>query len=156
MLAAGDRYGRSEGFGPEHADEFFFGSGQDPTPRRALEAAGAGANTCASRRSPRWSAELLDRSGTGLPGWVSGLLQRHTRRHRSPSLAVRRHMHAAGGWQAGAPARSSRSPRPSALDRLHILRHLPMGWAGTSRGVPASPMHSNPPAWDAGVKEETR
>lgn len=156
MLAAGHRYGRSGRAVPVHADEIFFGSCPDPTPRRALEAAGAGANTCASRRSPRWSAEPLDRSGTGLPGWVSGPLQRHTRRHRSPSLAVRRPMHAAGGLQAGAPARSSRSTRPSALNRLHIIRHLPMGRAGTSRGVPASPIHSNPPAWDAGDKEETR
>ncbi len=161
MHAALDPHRQSVRNEAKLADEIFLGSDQGSTPRCALSA-GAGANNCASHRSPRWSVEPLGLDGIGLAGVHTGLgtvlepIERHSNRHPSPSLAIGRRTHAAGGLQAGAPARSERSTRPLSLNRLHTDRQLPSGDAGTSRGVPASSMQLNLPGWDAGIKEENR
>ncbi len=156
MPTAEQRHGRINGI-----NENFFGSKQNPAPRRPSEATGAGAHSCVPHCSPRWSAGPLGPSGTGLaglpvgPGPAFGPIRRHPNRPRTLSLAVGRHMHEAGGLQAGAPARSGGSARPLASKPLHNLRQLPLARAGTNRGIPAS-THPNAPARDAGGKEEIR
>lgn len=153
MLTAEQRQGR--------INEIFFGSKQSPAPRRAFEATGAGAHSCVPHCSPRWSAGPLGPSGTGPagspsgPGSVFGPIERQSNRHRSLSLAIGCQEYAAGGWQAGVPARSWGSARPLASHRLHTLRQLPLARAGINRGIPAL-INSNAPARDAGGKEETR
>jgi hypothetical protein len=145
----------------EHADENFFGFSQDPTPRRAPVAVGAEAHNCVPHCSPRWSAGPLGPSGTGLagslpgPGSAFGPIKWQLNRRRSLSLAIGGRMHGAGGLQVGAPARSGGSARPLASNLHLTLRQSPLAQAGTNRGIPAS-TNSNPPARDAGGKEETR
>jgi hypothetical protein len=153
MFAAEQRHSRIK--------EIFFGSKQTPAPRGASKAT-AGAHSCVTHCSPRWSAGPLGPSGTGLagsltsPGSAFGPIERQSNRHRLLSLAIGRHEYAAGGSQVGAPARSGGSARPLASHRLHTLRQPPLAQAGTNRGIPASPNHTSSPARDAGAKEEIR
>ena len=97
----------------------FLGSDRDLTSRRGSSAAGARASACASHRTPRWCAAPHDLAGTGragaLPGFgpVARSTERHGERHPSPPLAMGSHSHAAGGLQAGAPARSVQIDPPA-------------------------------------------
>lgn len=145
MLAAKGRHSRSRGFEVEISAE--------PNP---------GSKTCVSHRSPRWSAEPPGPVGTSRAGAlldsgsVAGPTERLVHRRRLPSLGSGRRMYAAGGSQAGAPARSGRSTRPLCSNRLHTIRQLPLASAGSGRNNPATSPNSIPPAREAGGKEENR
>jgi hypothetical protein len=97
----------------------FLGSDRDLTSRRGTSAAGARASACASHRSPRWRAAPQDLAGTGragaLPGHgtVARSTERHGDRPPSPPLAMGSRKQAAGGLQAGAPARSQQIDPPA-------------------------------------------
>lgn len=96
----------------------FLGSELDSTSRRG-SAAGANASACASHRSPRWCAAPQDLAGTGRTGALPGLgsvarsAKRQSSRRPSPPLAAGSREQAAGGLQAGAPARSQTIAPPA-------------------------------------------
>lgn len=107
--------------------------------RGRRQAARASAHICAPHCSPRWSAAPQAPTGTGRSGARSRSgsdrgFERLANRLPAHSLVLGSQSQPAGGLQAGAPAESTRTTRPPA----------------------PSKRHPNPPAGEAGAKEEKR